>query len=78
MSGCLKITYTDDFSDQLALAYAARVVSKGKVSQASIDGVDVPHYCWVTIWEGGTIAYTRRKRTPDSADSIHIYKEGRP
>lgn len=63
-----------DISTADAMAYVSSVVSGGRVSERTINGVEAPHFCWVTSFlrpdTTRLYVHTRRKRTGDSADSF--------
>lgn len=68
----LIIHYPDDMGATEAMQYAAIVTKQGRVSENVRGGVTVHHFCWVTTFKGGIYAYTRQKKSNDSADSIEI------
>jgi hypothetical protein len=67
----LIITFPDDMSAAEALVVTIEHIEPGKISTAA----GIKHYCWATTFggsDGGFVAYTNRKKSEKSADSIVI------
>lgn len=64
------IDYEGDL--EVALAHVLRVVKGGRISEATVSGVPIKHFCWATTLGSGYAVYTRRKVRPDAADSFLV------